>query len=156
MSFMSFPESDTRRAASEQAPVYPTLFDPVWWTPWAWFAWWQPARSASIPPAPSTLPEVSAAQPVQPASAVSVPDDLTRIEGIGPKIAVKLGAAGITTYAALAGTPVDRLKGILAAAGPRFKLARPQTWPEQAALLAAGDEAGFSALAAELRGGVRP
>ena len=90
------------------------------------------------------------------AAAVSAAaDNLTRIEGIGPKMALKLGEAGITTFAALAATPVAQLEALIAAAGARFKLVRPQTWPEQAALLAAGDEAGFAALTAQLKGGRR-
>lgn len=113
---------------------------------------------ADVVPLTPVAPVVAKAAPA-PAQAVAPvaakPDKLTRIEGIGPQIARVLGEAGITTFAGLSTTSVDRLESLLAAAGPRFKLARPQTWPEQAALLAAGDEAGFAALTAELKGGVR-
>ncbi len=66
-------------------------------------------------------------------------DDLTVIEGIGPKIASILQSAGITTYAQLAETDAERLRAILEAAGSRYRLANPATWSEQAALAASGD-----------------
>jgi large subunit ribosomal protein L21 len=82
-------------------------------------------------------------------------DDLEKIEGIGPKIAELMFAEGITTFAQLAGTPVDRLRGILAAAGPNFATHDPGTWPEQAALAARGDWVAFKALTDELVAGKR-
>ena len=60
---------------------------------------------------------------------------LTEIEGIGPKISEALNAAGINTLGELAATPVETLRQILADAGIG---ADPATWPEQAALAAAG------------------
>lgn len=66
------------------------------------------------------------------------PDDLKAIEGIGPKTETILKSAGINDWAALAGTEVDKIKEILAAAGSRFQLADPTTWPQQAELAAAG------------------
>ena len=81
------------------------------------------------------------------------PDDLTVIEGIGPKIAELLAADGITTFAALAATPADRLKELLLAGGRRFAIADPATWSQQAALAASGDKAGLAALQALLKGG---
>ena len=82
-------------------------------------------------------------------------DDLEKIEGIGPKIAELMFAEGINTFAQLAGTPVDRLRGILAAAGPNFATHDPGTWPEQAALAAKGDWVAFKALTDELVAGKR-
>jgi len=82
------------------------------------------------------------------------PDDLTVIEGIGPKISRILQDAGITTFSQLAEADVDHLRSILAAAGLRY-LADPTTWPEQARLAAAGDQAGLQALQASLKGGRR-
>ena len=65
-------------------------------------------------------------------------DDLTLIEGIGPKISQLLQTAGVTTYAALAATARVALVNILAAAGPRYQMHDPTSWPEQAALAAVG------------------
>jgi large subunit ribosomal protein L20 len=82
-------------------------------------------------------------------------DDLTKVEGIGPKIRQILADAGINTFAKLAETSVDRIKELLTAAGPRFKIADPTTWPEQAGLAAAGNWIAFNKLTAELKGGRR-
>jgi ribosomal protein L27 len=59
-------------------------------------------------------------------------DDLKIVEGVGPKIETLLHEGGITTWAQLATTEVDRLKEILEAAGPRFQMHNPSTWPAQA------------------------
>lgn len=122
---------------------------------WAWMPWaaWLPPASQAATPAPQAEP-TPGADPV-PMAVAAAHDDLTRIEGIGPRIATLLKEAGISGFAALAAARLDQLEAVLAAAGPRFRLAQPASWPQQAALLAAGDEAGFAALAAELKGGVR-
>ncbi len=62
------------------------------------------------------------------------PDDLTIIEGIGPKIAALLVEHGICTFADLASAGPTRLREILDAGGPRFRMANPGTWPRQAEL----------------------
>lgn len=86
----------------------------------------------------------------------SKPDDLKRIEGIGPKMASVLQEAGITTYAQLAKTDVSRLEQILEEADPRLlRLANPTTWPEQAALAAAGEWEALGALQGEFKRGRR-
>jgi large subunit ribosomal protein L21 len=82
-------------------------------------------------------------------------DDLEKIEGIGPKIRQVFAKAGIITFAQLAETPVERLKEVLHAAGPRFGLADPGTWAEQARLAAAGDWDAFKKLTDELVAGKR-
>ncbi len=66
------------------------------------------------------------------------PEDLKIVEGIGPKIEGLLKDAGINTWTDLAGTSVDRIKEVLTAAGDRYKLAKPDTWPKQAGLAAEG------------------
>jgi predicted flap endonuclease-1-like 5' DNA nuclease len=66
------------------------------------------------------------------------PEDLKIIEGIGPKIETVLKDAGIDSLATLAATNADRLRGILDAAGSRYKSHNPESWPEQAALAADG------------------
>ena len=80
-------------------------------------------------------------------------DDLTVVEGIGPQIAQLCVARGIDSWWAMANTDVDRLRRMLAAAGPRFQVQDPSSWPEQARLLAHGDWAGFKRLTHALRGG---
>ncbi len=66
------------------------------------------------------------------------PQDLTKIEGIGPKIAEVLATAGITNYGQLAGTDKERVKEILAEAGSKFASHDPTTWGDQAQLAAEG------------------
>lgn len=61
-------------------------------------------------------------------------DDLKIVEGIGPKIEELCHDAGIYTFADLAASNYDTLKGILDNAGPRFQMHDPTTWPDQAAL----------------------
>ena len=61
-------------------------------------------------------------------------DDLKAIEGIGPKIEQLLHNAGIKTWKELAQTSVSRIQEILKAAGPRFALADPGSWPKQSEL----------------------
>lgn len=82
-------------------------------------------------------------------------EDLTRIEGIGPKIAAVLNQNGITTYAQLAELDPERITEMLKASGGRFGMARPETWPQQAALAAAGKWDEFTKLTDELVGGVK-
>jgi predicted flap endonuclease-1-like 5' DNA nuclease len=65
-------------------------------------------------------------------------DDLTIVDGVGPKIAGLLADAGVGTWRALADTDVDRLREVLADAGPRYRMHDPTPWPAQAALLADG------------------
>jgi len=81
------------------------------------------------------------------------PDDLTIVEGIGPKINQVLHAAGIQSLFQLSESEVANLKEILSAAG--LKLADPTTWPQQARLAIAGDLETLKALQATLRGGRR-
>ncbi len=65
-------------------------------------------------------------------------NDLKVIEGIGPKIEEHLKNGGIKTWEDLANAQQSRLQQILTDAGPRYRLAVPDTWPEQAALAAKG------------------
>jgi predicted flap endonuclease-1-like 5' DNA nuclease len=80
-------------------------------------------------------------------------DDLELVEGIGPKIAELLRNAGINTWDALCKTSPERIREILDAGGPQFKMHDPTTWPNQACLAAAGDWDTLKALQDELIGG---
>ncbi len=80
-------------------------------------------------------------------------DDLKKIEGIGPKISQLLMAAGIHTFEDLSKAEVEKLNEILAEAGSRYRMHDPTTWPEQAALAAAGKWDELQVLQDELKGG---
>jgi len=82
------------------------------------------------------------------------PDNLRRIEGIGPKIAGILNDNGIITFAQLADTSVIQLQQILTDAG-LSRISKPDTWPEQAQLAAAGDWDDLDQLQDSLKGGRR-
>ncbi len=80
-------------------------------------------------------------------------NDLTVVEGIGPKISELCNAIGVTTWAQLAATEVDTLQSMLHDAGSRFQMHKPGSWPAQAGLLAAGQWAEFQQLTADLAKG---
>ena len=82
-------------------------------------------------------------------------DDLTRIEGIGPKIAAVLASNGITTFVQLAKTDPAAAEDMLKKSGGRFNMARPATWPQQAQLAADGNFDALKKLQDELHGGVK-
>lgn len=65
-------------------------------------------------------------------------DDLTAVEGIGPKISGLLKDAGIDTWRKLANAEVNKIQEVLDAAGKRYTLADPSTWPKQAEMAADG------------------
>ena len=82
-------------------------------------------------------------------------DNLTKIEGIGPKIASLLIADGIVTFLDLSKAKLTQLETILKNAGPRFKMHKPTTWAEQAKIAAKGNWAELKKLQDELDGGKR-
>ena len=88
------------------------------------------------------------------AKSTDKPDDLKKIEGIGPKIAEKLNEGGITSFAELANADVSRLQEILDAAGKRYSIHNPSTWPQQAGLAAAGNWDALKELQDRIDGGV--
>jgi large subunit ribosomal protein L21 len=96
---------------------------------------------------------MAAAAPVAP-KAASGTDNLTKIEGIGPKIAGLFNDAGINTFAELAATDVEKMKEILAAAGKRYAIHNPSTWGQQAQMAADGKWDELKVWQDELDGGV--
>lgn len=77
-------------------------------------------------------------------------DDLTILEGIGPKLQQLLRENGIISFADLAEADVEHLRHLVRAA----KLpTMPDTWPKQAAFLATGDLSGFEQYKKQLKGG---
>ena len=66
-------------------------------------------------------------------------DDLTKIEGIGPKAAEALVNAGLDTYAKIAKADADEMKEILTEASSRMAHLDPTSWPKQAQMAADGE-----------------
>ena len=80
-------------------------------------------------------------------------DDLTKLEGVGPKVAKILAEAGITSFADLAGADAAEVDKVLDA--NRLQMLDSAGWIEQAKLAAAGDMEGLAKLQDELKGGRR-
>jgi formate hydrogenlyase subunit 6/NADH:ubiquinone oxidoreductase subunit I/predicted flap endonuclease-1-like 5' DNA nuclease len=114
------------------------------------------AQAETSPAAPAEM--VEAATKIETATTAtavpSQPDDLTIIEGIGPKISRMLQSSGITTYAQLAAAEVSWLRQLLEE-NNLARLANPTTWPEQARLAADGKWAELKTLQDQLQGGRR-
>ncbi len=81
------------------------------------------------------------------------PDNLKRVEGIGPKIEQLLHNAGIVTFADLADSKTERLEEILAAAGPRYRMHKPTTWAKQSEMCRDGKWDELKAWQDESKGG---
>jgi large subunit ribosomal protein L17 len=86
----------------------------------------------------AVIETVETASAPKAAAATSSTDDLTIIEGIGPKAAEVLVAAGITTFAELAAASAESVKEILTASTARVGHLDPTTWAQQAQLAADG------------------
>ena len=82
-----------------------------------------------------------------------VSDDLTKIEGIGKKIAELLKAENISTFSELSKATPKKLRAILDAAGNKFSIHEPATWPKQAKLAAAEKWEDLKKLQSDLKGG---
>jgi large subunit ribosomal protein L27 len=80
-------------------------------------------------------------------------EDLTKVEGIGPKIKEILWNAGVLTFEELAAKSADEVKEILTAEGARYNRFDPTTWPDQAKLAADGEWDKLKAWQDEMSGG---
>jgi len=114
-----------------------------------------PTKKAAAKPAAKKAAKPAAKKASAKKTTAKKADDLKRIEGIGPKIAGLLNAANIHTFADLGKASPKKLADVLQAAGARFRLAKPDTWQEQAKLAAAGKDAELKKLQDSLKGGHR-
>ncbi len=81
-------------------------------------------------------------------------DDLTKIEGIGPKAAEALIQAGLNTYEALSGADPEEIKEMLTEASSRLAHLDPGSWPKQAKMAADGEWEALEAWQEKAKGGV--
>ena len=102
-------------------------------------------------PVAETVVEVSTAAEPAPTTAEQSDDDLTRLTGIGPKLAEAMKAARICTYAQLTTMSVEDVSQALAGSNIRYNKASAESWAEQATLAAAGDWKGLKAHQAALK-----
>ncbi len=80
-------------------------------------------------------------------------DDLTIVEGIGPKVKEIFNNEGILTFSDLASKTAEELKNILTPHGGRYASMTPDTWPKQAELAAEGKWEELKVWQDELNGG---
>ena len=92
---------------------------------------------ANTKDATETSKTEAAEQPSKSKSSSKKQDDLTKIEGIGPKAAEALQEGGIKTFAKMSKSTPEELKEILEKSGGHFNALDPGTWPQQAELAAA-------------------
>lgn len=100
------------------------------------------AAGKSTSPAPTPDPVPTPVAPPPPSAPGG--DDLTRIKGLGPKIASLLASMGVTRFDQIAqwdDAEIDRIDAQLGRFAGRI---RRDNWVAQARLLAAGDETGFA------------
>ncbi|MEW2920221.1 30S ribosomal protein S2 [Muricauda sp. ANG21] len=81
--------------------------------------------------------EEKAAEPAKKKEAAKA-DDLTKVEGIGPKAAEAIVNSGIATYAELAKADPEKIKEILTEASSNLAHLDPTSWPKQAKMAADG------------------
>ena len=86
--------------------------------------------------APAPAPEKKKAAPKKEAAKA---DDLTKIEGIGPKGAEALVNAGVDSFEKLSKSKPEAIKEILTEASSRMAHLDPTSWPKQAKMAADGD-----------------
>lgn len=108
-----------------------------------------PAVEETKAAAPAAEPKVKKAAPKKAAKKTGG-DDLTKIEGIGPKIASTLTEGGVATFADLAKADTAKLAEIIKDVRGNHV---PDTWPQQAGLAADGKWDELKVLQDELDGG---
>ncbi len=81
-------------------------------------------------------------------------NDLTIVEGIGPKIQELFHNHDVRTWRALSECSVDKCQDVLNSGGERYKIHNPKTWPEQARMAYEGKWRALFDWQEELDGGV--
>jgi len=136
------PEPAAAETAGPAAPVVPPKTPPA---PIAAASSAPIGRMAEPVVPPAVAVAATPAAPVAPVAPVANDTDLTRLKGLGPKVAAMLveqGVPDIATLARLDAAQADAVAARLGMFAPRMAKDR---WVEQAQFLAAGDVAGFEA-----------
>lgn len=120
-----------------------------------------PTKAAEMPVAKATPKAATTTTAIDLAAAkkagftIKNANDLTIVEGIGPKINELFHNAGIKTFAQLAAATVPQMRKILDDGGSRFRIANPSTWAQQAALAAENKWIELKKLQEKLSAGVK-
>lgn len=80
-------------------------------------------------------------------------DDLTVVEGIGPKIKELFHNHDVKTWKALSECSIEKCQSVLDSGGERYRVHKPGTWPKQAKLAYEGKWEELSNWQDELDGG---
>ena len=99
-------------------------------------------------------PAAKAEEKVTPKKVATKADDLKKIEGVGPKAAEAMVAAGLVTFADVAKADAEKIKEILIEASPRLAHLVTDTWPKQAAMAAEGKWDELKVYQEKLDGGI--
>jgi predicted flap endonuclease-1-like 5' DNA nuclease len=102
------------------------------------------AAAAPLDASPASL----AASEPEPESASA--DDFTRMKGVGPKLAERLNALGVSSFAQIAALTPEQAAALDAELGTFQGRIHRDRWIEQAAFLARGDTAGYEAVFGKL------
>ncbi len=109
------------------------------------------AKPKAATPAINSVIDLAAAK----AAGISIKnaDDLTVIEGIGPKINELFKDNGLQSFADVGNASVSQMRAILDKGGARYRMANPGTWAKQAKLAANNKWTELKKLQDELSGG---
>ena len=133
---MAPPASPAAETPAEEAPppTPPIAAEPI-------------AAAASLDASPASLAASGpGAEPApEPVTTAAGTDDLTRMKGVGPKLAQRLNEAGITSFAQLAALSPAEAEALDAQLGDFRGRIHRDRWIEQAGFLARGDVAGYEA-----------
>lgn len=105
----------------------------------------EPAAEPAPPPPPPSEVSPAPAPAVTEAPAPQSGDDLTRIKGLGPKLATILAEQGITSFDQIAGWSEADIARVDASLGRFEGRITRDNWVEQARMLSAGDMTAYEA-----------
>lgn len=118
-----------------------------------------PVKKAAAPKAKPKAAPKAAAIDLKAARAAGIKiksaDDLTVIEGVGPKINDLFKKAGLKTFKQVSTATVPQMRKILDDGGSRFRIANPSTWAKQAKLAANNQWKELHKLQNDLSGGIK-
>jgi large subunit ribosomal protein L13 len=114
------------------------------------------SKAAAEVMAAAPAPVKKAKAPQKAAAPSASRDDLTRIEGIGPKVAQALYDSGVTTFAQLAELSGAELTRVVKEERGVRLVGDANTWPKQARFIVNGDEDGLKQYQDHLVGGREP
>lgn len=97
------------------------------------------------PVAPEPIAELPPAPEPEPVPTAAGRDELTRMKGVGPRLAERLYSVGITSFAQIAALSPGEAAALDAKLGDFQGRLERDRWIEQAGYLASGDIAGYEA-----------